>query len=89
MKVIFITGNHTRHVYLVKKFSKFFKDFRWIVEKREININHDKKEIKKIFIFFSKEKKINRDLKWKILNIYLFSKYNKIHLDFKKIKIIR
>lgn len=51
--------------------------------------NHDKKEIKKIFIFFSKEKKINRDLKWKILNIYLFSKYNKIHLDFKKIKIIR
>lgn len=51
--------------------------------------NHDKKEIKKIFILFSKEKKINRDLKWKILNIYLFSKYNKIHLDFKKIKIIR
>ena len=42
MKVIFITGNHTRHVYLVKKFSKFFKDFRWIVEKREININHEK-----------------------------------------------
>ena len=50
MKVIFITGNHTRHIYLVKKFSKFFKDFRWIVEKREININHQK--LKKNEIYF-------------------------------------
>lgn len=49
MKVIFITGNHTRHVYLVKKFSKFFKDFRWIVEKREININHEKLKRNKIY----------------------------------------
>ena len=48
MKVIFITGNHTRHIYLVKKFSKFFQDFRWIVEIREININHQINDLKEI-----------------------------------------
>ena len=41
MKTIFITGNHPRHVYLVKKFSNFFKNFKWIVEVREINKNHN------------------------------------------------
>lgn len=42
MKTIFITGNHPRHIYLVKKFTKFFKNFNWIIEKRDININHQK-----------------------------------------------
>ena len=49
--------------------------------------NHNKKEIKKIFIIFSKNKKIDRNLKWKILNIYLFAKFNKIFIDFRKIKL--
>ena len=40
MKTIFITGNHPRHIYLVKKFTRFFKNFFWIIEKRDLNINH-------------------------------------------------
>ncbi len=40
MKAIFVTGNHLRHYYLVKEFAKFFSNFEWIVEKREMNINH-------------------------------------------------
>lgn len=51
--------------------------------------NNDKNEIKKIFIIFSKKRKIDRDVKWKILNTYLFAKYNKIFIDFTKIKLTR
>ncbi len=40
MKTIFITGNHPRHIHLVKKFSRFFKNFLWIIEVRDINLNH-------------------------------------------------
>ena len=50
MKTLFITGSHIRHIYLVKKFSNLFKDFRWIVEKREININHNKLKKNKIYL---------------------------------------
>ena len=49
MKTIFITGNHPRHIYLVKKFSSFFKNFKWIVEMREINKNHSNLKKKKKF----------------------------------------
>ncbi len=42
MKTLFVTGNHPRHLFLVKNFSKFFSDFMWIIERRPININHQK-----------------------------------------------
>ena len=63
MKTIFITGNHPRHVYLVKKFSNFFKNFKWIVEVREINKNHNilKKKARyttSIFQILRKKKKL-------------------------------
>ncbi len=47
----------------------------------------DKKKIAKIFNTFSKGKKINRNLKWKILNTFLFAKYNNIYIDFRKVKL--
>ena len=40
MKIIFVTGNDLRHFHMVKCFSKYFKNFKWIIEKRDININH-------------------------------------------------
>ena len=49
------------------------------------NIN-DKKKIKKIFGIMSKSRKIDREFKWKVLNIYFFAKYNNILIDFKKLK---
>ena len=45
-----------------------------------------KKKIKKIFGIMSKSRKIDREFKWKVLNIYFFAKYNNILIDFKKIK---
>ena len=80
MKTIFITGNHPRHIYLVKKFSKFFKNFKWIVEVREINRNHTilKKKVRytrSIFQTLRKKKKfflrIQINLLKKILEKYL------------------
>ena len=80
MKVLFVTGNHIRHFYLVKKFSNFFKNFILISEKRNITSNHTKllKDIiykTHIEDFFNKEKKILN------LNINNFKKKNlrKIH----------
>ena len=79
MKTIFITGNHPRHVYLVKKFSNFFKNFKWIVEVREINKNHNILKKSKIYnkhiSDFEKKEKIffkntNKFIK-KILEKYL------------------
>ena len=62
MKALFITGDHLRHTYLVYKFSKFFKNFNWIVEKREININHKKLSSNKLYLKhikdFKKQEKI-------------------------------
>ena len=62
MKIIFITGNHPRHHYLVKKFSSFFKNFIWLQEKREINIDHKKllkdKLYKKHILEFKDEEKL-------------------------------
>ena len=42
MKTIFITGNHPRHVYIVKSFARYFKNFMWLIEKRQINIHHER-----------------------------------------------
>ncbi len=69
MKVLFVTGNHVRHFYLVKKFTSLFKDFILISEKRDITTNHRKLLNNKIYKahikdFFDKEKKIlNLNLK--------------------------
>ena len=63
MKILFVTGNHLRHFYLVRKFTNFFKNFILISEKRNITPNHSKllkNVIYKTHIkdFFNKEKKI-------------------------------
>lgn len=41
MKTIFITGNDYRHLFMIYKFSKYFNNFAWVIEKRSINLNHD------------------------------------------------
>ena len=63
MKTIFITGNHSRHIYLVKKFTKLFANFKWIMETRDININDrvlkkKSKLYKKHILDFKKKEKI-------------------------------
>ncbi len=45
----------------------------------------EKKKVKKIFNSLS-NKKFDRDLLWKILNIFYFSKFNKIKINYKLIK---
>ena len=35
MKIVFITGDHLRHEYLVSCFSKYFKNVLWIKQKRK------------------------------------------------------
>ncbi len=83
MKTIFVTGNHPRHIYLVKKFSSFFKNFKWIVEMREINQNHSnlKKKsriYKKHILDFQKKEK------------FFFKNTNKFFIkNFKKISLIK
>lgn len=79
MKTMFVTGNHPRHIYVVKKFTKYFKNFKWVIEKREININHKKlvkkskiyekhiKNFKRIEkVFFTKAKNFEKDNQSKI-----------------------
>ena len=39
MKVLFVTGNHIRHFYLVNKFTNFLNSLFWSV-KKEILHNH-------------------------------------------------
>ena len=80
MKVIFITGNHTRHIYLVKQFSKHFRDFRWIVEKREININHQK--LKKNKIYFKHINDFKKQENYFFQNCKKFLKQKKKNLVF-------
>ena len=63
MKVLFVTGNHVRHFYLVNKFTNFFKKFILVSEKRNITNNHYSLLNKKVYKnhindFFYKEKKI-------------------------------
>ena len=75
MKILFVTGNHLRHFYLVRKFTNFFKNFILISEKRNITPNHSKllkNVIYKTHIedFFNKEKKILK------FNIDSFKKKN-------------
>lgn len=41
MKTIFVTGDDYRHLFMIYKFSKYFNDFAWIIEKRDINLNHN------------------------------------------------
>ena len=50
MQTLFITGNHLRHIFLVKKFTKYFRNFSWIMEKRDININHNKLTKNQIYL---------------------------------------
>ena len=33
--ITLITGNHPRHIFLVKKFSEKFEADNWIIQKRE------------------------------------------------------
>ena len=40
MKTIFVTGDDYRHLFMIYKFSKYFNDFVWVIEKRSINLNH-------------------------------------------------
>ncbi len=75
MKVLFVTGNHVRHFYLVNKFTNFFKKFVLVSEKRNITNNHYSLLNKKVYKnhindFFYKEKKILN------LNIKKFEKKN-------------
>ena len=35
MKIVFITGDHLRHEYLVSCFSKHFDDVLWVKQKRK------------------------------------------------------
>ena len=35
MKIVFITGDHLRHEYLVSSFSKYFDDVLWIKQRRK------------------------------------------------------
>ena len=68
MKTLFITGDGLRHRYIVYKFSRFFKNFKWIVEKRPLTTNHKK---------FSKNKLyLNHIKNFKSLEKKYFSKYN-------------
>ena len=52
MKTIFVTGDDYRHLFMIYKFSKYFNDFVWVIEKRSINLNHItlKKKVKFIKI---------------------------------------
>ena len=84
MKVLFVTGNHIRHFYLVNKFTNFFKQFILVCEKRNITHNHynllKKRSYKNhISDFFYKEKKIlnfglNKFKKKNINKIYYFER---------------
>ena len=97
MKTIFITGNHPRHIYLVKKFSKFFKNFKWIVEVREINRNHTilkkkSKIYKKHISDFKKKEKIffkntNKFIKKNSRKISIVNRKKSNNLKFNKIII--
>ena len=40
MKTIFVTGDDYRHLFMIYKFSKYFNNFAWVIEKRSINLNH-------------------------------------------------
>ena len=90
MRIIFITGNDLRHFHMVKCFSKYFKKFKWIVEKRDISLDHNKlvktsdsysKHIKN----FKKEQKV---LFNKATNFYKRNKDEIIHLERKKVNPI-
>ena len=51
MKVVFITGNHQRHGFVVNEFSKIFKNILWIKQQREnlvFKIKKDKGMLNKI-----------------------------------------
>lgn len=87
MKIIFVTGSDFRHFYVVKCFSKYFKNFKWIIEKRDININH-----KKLITQSNSYKKHVANFQMKqgyyFKNVKDFYKKNKdkvFHLDRKKI----
>jgi methionyl-tRNA formyltransferase len=75
MKTLFITGSDLRHIYLVKKFTKYFKNFKWVIEIRDLNINH-KKLLKKSTIYKKHVKDFSLQQKKYFKNIKNFEKFN-------------
>jgi methionyl-tRNA formyltransferase len=81
MKTIFVTGNHPRHIYVVKKFTKYFKNFIWVIEKREININH-KNFVKKSKLYKQHIKNFQRNEKIFFTKAKYFERYNHSRISY-------
>ncbi len=88
MKTIFITGNDYRHLFMIYKFSKYFNNFAWVIEKRSINLNHDtlKKKSKIYKNHIDDFNKVQRKFFYKKGHSFFNLNKKKIHfLDRKKI----
>ena len=78
MKTLFITGGDLRHKYIVYKFSRFFKNYKCIIEKRDLNIKHK---------ILSKNKSYKRHIE--NFNFYKRKNFEKYKNKFDKKKIIK
>ena len=87
MKVIFITGDDLRHFHMVKCFSKYFEKFNWIVERRDISLDH-KKLIRTSSLYKKHIQNFKKEQKILFKNsIFFYNKYKKqiIYIDRNKI----
>ena len=80
MKIVFITGDHLRHEYLVSSFSKYFDDVLWIKQRRK---KIDKIENYKLDTKLKKIYKRHLDLLKKSEQ-----KYFKFKTNYKKMNLI-
>ena len=97
MKILLLTGDHPRHLYLADTFSKTDLDIKWVIEKREPLIPVAKnisKTIKKLYEFhFHKRAEVEKNFfyesgelaKKKLKLVHEIKKAKEINSELKKI----